>query len=42
MEDKRGMLLILVFALRGLGTCQASPDDLADEQERERERESER
>lgn len=40
-EDKRGMLPILVFALRGLGTCRASPDDLADKQERVGEGESE-
>lgn len=33
------MLPILGFALRGLGTCRASPDDLADKRERERERE---
>lgn len=36
------MLLILVFTLRGLGTCRASPNNLADEQEREGEREKER
>lgn len=40
-EDKRGMLPILVFALGGLGTCRASPDDLADKQEREGEGEGE-
>lgn len=35
------MLPILVFALGGLGTCRASPDDLADKQEREGEGEGE-